>query len=144
MNREEIFALMNRNPAFALATSENNIPKVRYVLMFRADEDGILFHTSPIKALYGQLESNPNAELCFYDPETNTQVRVSGTFEQVDDLALKEEIVNHPTRAFLREFRDSGALPDFYNNLKVFRLKNGQAVAWTMETNFAPKTIVEL
>jgi len=35
-------------------------------------------------------------------------------------------------------------MADFYNKLKVYRLKGGQAVVWTMATNFAPKEEISL
>lgn len=64
--------------------------------------------------------------------------------EIVEDNALKDRICAHPSRVFLKPWRESGELKDFYNQFKVYRLKGGKAVAWTMATNFAPKEIVEL
>lgn len=72
MNEKEMYALMNSNPAFHLATVEGDQPRVRGMLLFRADENGI------------------------------------------DHL------------------------------LQIFRMKNCEAVTWTMKTNFAEKKPVLL
>ncbi len=62
----------------------------------------------------------------------------------MEDKALKDEICEHPSRKFLKSWRESGALDDFYNSFKVYRLIGGKAVWWSMETNFAPKVEVVL
>jgi uncharacterized pyridoxamine 5'-phosphate oxidase family protein len=140
--KTEIFELMNQNPAFHLATIEGGKPKVRGMLLFRADENGILFHTGAFKDVYRQVLSCPDAELCFNSPDT--QVRISGILDIVDDNTLKDEITNHPTRAFLQGWKSSVAPEDFYKQFIVFRMKNGKAVVWTMETNLAPKESIDL
>jgi pyridoxamine 5'-phosphate oxidase len=144
MTKEEMFALMNANPVVHLATVEGDQPRVRAVFMYRADADGIVFHTGTNKDLYRQIEANPKVELCFNDPKSNVQVRVAGTLEQVKDHAYKDEVANHPTRGFIRAWSAAGLLKDFYNDFIVYRLAHGTAVVWTFETNFAPKVKVAL
>ncbi|MEN6327585.1 MAG: pyridoxamine 5'-phosphate oxidase family protein [Syntrophomonas sp.] len=139
MEKEEMFALMNSNPVFYLATVEDEQPRVRGMLLYRADENGIIFHTGIMKDVYKQIMKNPKVELCFNDFKKGVQLRVSGTLELVDDRSLKEEITAHPSRLFLKGWKESGAMSDFYNELAVFRLHNGIANTWTMERNFAPK-----
>lgn len=138
MNKEEIFKLMNENPAFHLATMDNDQPRVRGMLLFRADEDGIIFHTASSKDVFQQLMKNPKAELCFNSP-TN-QIRVSGVLELVNDDNLRNEIFNHPSRQFLQGWKDNG----IDGLLQVFRMKNGEAVEWTMAKNFEEKVPVKL
>lgn len=145
MNKQEMFALINANPAFHLATVEGDQPRCRGMFLFSADEkDGILFHSGVMKDVHHQIVGNPKVELCFNDLKNGVQVRVSGKLEIVEDNALKDRICAHPSRAFLKPWRESGELKDFYNQFKVYRLKNGKAVSWTMATNFAPKEIVTL
>lgn len=138
MGKEEMFKIMNENPVFHLATMDGNQPRVRGMLLFRADENGIIFHTASTKDLYAQIEKNPKVELCFFG--NGTQVRVSGVLELNEDEKLREEIFAHPTRKFLQAWKDNG----IDNLMRVFVLKHGTAVTWTMETNFAPKEPVEL
>lgn len=138
MTKQEIYQLMNQNPAFHLATVEGDQPRVRGMLLFRADEEGIIFHTASSKDLFRQIQANPKAELCFQG--NGVQVRVTGVLEQVQDEALKAEIFAHPTRKFLQPWKELG----IENLLTVFRMRNGKAVTWTMETNFDEKKYIEL
>ena len=57
------------------------------------DDNGIIIWTSKRKDVHKQLSNNPEVEICFCDLKNVTSVRVSGRVEQVEDLALKKEIV---------------------------------------------------
>ena len=138
MVKEDLFKIMNENPAFHLATMDGDQPRVRGMLLFRADDDGIIFHTASTKDLYQQIQKNPKAELCFQGQ--GIQVRVSGTLKKIEDENLKQEIFNHPTRKFLQAWKEQG----IDGLLQVFCLKHGTAVTWTMETNFDEKKPIEL
>jgi pyridoxamine 5'-phosphate oxidase len=140
MTKEEILEIIRSNPLFQLATVEGGQPRVRTLFLYRADQDGIVFHTGTMKDLCRQLLAEPRTELCFFDPKRGVQVRVTGKAESVDDLALKKEIVDHPARAFMKPWIDKMG----FGILAVFRVRGGEATTWTMETNFAPKTPVRL
>lgn len=133
MQKEKLFQLMNENPVFHLATVEGDQPRVRAMLLFRADDDGIIFHTASTKDVFAQIKQNPKVELCFQC--SGTQIRVYGELEQVVDDKLKEEIFNHPTRKFLQPWKENG----IDGLLQIFRMKSGTLVDWTMEKNFSPK-----
>ncbi len=140
MNKNEIFAILNTNPAFHLATVEGNKPHVRGLLLYKADENGIIFHTGKMKDLHKQLTENPHIEMCFNNGNFGNliQIRVSGTVELIEDLELKKEIVQK--REFLKPWVDQMG----YEFLAVYRMKKGVAMVWTMTTNFAPKEFIEL
>lgn len=138
MTAQEMYRLMNENPAFHLATMDGDQPRVRGMLLFRADENGILFHTASTKEVFAQIKENPKAEMCFSC--NGTQIRVTGVLEQVFDETLKEEIFAHPTRKFLQAWKENG-IADL---LQIFVMKHCTAVTWTMETNFASKEPVRL
>lgn len=142
MTKQEILEAINKNPAFFLATIDEDKPRVRGMLLYKADENGILFHTAASKDLYSQILKNPNVELCFNC--SGTQIRISGKLDIIDDNNLKDEIYAHPSRAFLKTWKDDGSLGDPYKNLIVLNLKNGIAVTWTMAENFAKKSPVQL
>ena len=145
MKKEQIFEFMNNNPAFFLATADGDEPRVRAIFLYKADETGVVFHTGPFKEVYRQILDNPNVQMCFYNQEQNLQIRVRGTLERSDDIALKEEISNHPSRKFMQAWKASCATQqDFYNMFSVFILKNGIANVWTFESNFAPKEDIQL
>ena len=138
MTKEEVLEFINKNPVFSLATTEGNQPRVRIIMLYRADKDGIIFCTGRQKAVYEQLQANPAVEMCFYNADDGRQVRIKGTVELVDDLELKMQIVEQFT--FLKPWVES----EGYEVLIPFCLKNGKAVTWTMETNFDPKQYIQL
>jgi pyridoxamine 5'-phosphate oxidase len=140
MNKNEILEFLNANPVFHLATVEGNKPHVRGLLLYKADGTGIMFHTGKMKDLHKQLTANPQVEMCFSNTDFKNliQIRVTGTVELVEDLEQKKEIVQK--REFLKPWVDQMG----YDFLAVYNLKKGTATVWTMKTNFAPKTFVEL
>lgn len=140
MDKNKIFEILNANPVFHLATVEGNKPHVRGLLLYKADENGIIFHTGKMKDLHKQLTQNPQVEMCFNNGnfENLVQIRVSGTVELIEDLELKREIVQK------REFLKPWVSQMGYDFLAVYNLKKGIATVWSMETNFAPKEFIEL
>lgn len=140
MDKHEILAIINGNPAFFLATTEEGEPRVRGMLLYRADEEGILFHTGGMKDVYRQMLANTAVELCFFDHQNMVQVRVRGTAKQIMDQRLKQEIVNSPGREFLKPLVENHG----FDVLAVFRVVGCQALVWTMESNLAPKELVRI
>lgn len=138
MTEQEMYDLMNKTVVFHLATMDGDQPRVRGMMLYRADENGIIFHTASTKDVYKQIMANPKAELCFNGG--GTQIRVTGVLELVDDDNLREEIFNHPSRKFLQAWRENG----IDSILQIFRMKNCEAVTWTMETNFAEKKPIDI
>ena len=138
MTKNEVFEFIRNNPVFALSTAEDNKPHVRMMLLYRADDNGIIFNTGENKDVHRQLSSNENVELCFHNAEQRQQIRVSGSVEEIEDLELKKQIVKD--RSFLKEWVDK----EGYDVLVVYCLKAGKATAWTMETNFKPKEYIQL
>ena len=140
MEPNELLALINRNPAFFLATVEDGEPRVRGMLLYRADEQGIIFHTGAMKDLSRQLLLNPAVELCFNDWQKNIQVRVRGRAVPMQDPNIGSEIVNSPGREFLKPWVESMGM----DVLSVFRVEGCQAHTWSMETNFEAKELIKL
>jgi len=138
MNRQEIISFINANLACFLGTAGDGVPHVRGMLVYRADDSGIIFHTGKMKDLYKQLQKNPKVELCFFSQANGVQVRVSGTAELVEDLSLKQEIAGK------RDFLKSIAEEVGYENIAVYRVRNCKATTWTMATNLSPKEYVTL
>jgi len=83
MNREEILQFLNKNPVCHLASTEGNQPRVRGMMMYKADSTGIFFHTGAFKSLYSQITRNRHVEICFNSQDT--QVRVAGIVEILDN-----------------------------------------------------------
>jgi uncharacterized pyridoxamine 5'-phosphate oxidase family protein len=140
MNKQEILEFLNANPVCHLATVEGDKPHVRAVLLYRADENGLIIHTGKMKDLHRQLSANPNVEMSFNNGkfEDLIQIRISGAVELVEDIDLKKEIVQK--RPFLKPWVER----DGYELMAVYRVKNGVATIWTMKTNLAPKEFIQL
>lgn len=141
MNKIDIINLMNSNPVFYLATVEGSVPRVRGMLLYRADETGVIFHTGTMKNLYKQLGENPNVELCF-NCNNGVQLRVSGKVVEVNDDNIKNEILSHPSRDFAKGWIDSGLFK--YEEFVVYKVKYKEATVWSMDKNFEPNEIINL
>jgi pyridoxamine 5'-phosphate oxidase len=138
MNSTEILQFINAHPACSLATVEGNQPRVRGMLVYKADVKGLVFHTGTGKSLYKQVQANPRVEVVFNDPETRTQVRVAGVTEIVNDMALKKEIVE--ARPFMKPWVEQWG----YDFVAIFRVTRCKVAVWTMATNFEPTTYRDL
>jgi uncharacterized pyridoxamine 5'-phosphate oxidase family protein len=137
MDKLQILEFLNANPDFQLATTEGNIPHVRTLMLHKADETGIYFMVAKFKDVYRQLSLNSNVELCFH--KDNFQVRITGRVESLDkDLELKKEIL--AARPFMKPWIDRLG----FKYMAVFRVKNGIATTWSLETETQPKTFLEL
>ena len=138
MTKKEVLEFVTKNPVCSLATVDGHLPRVRMIMLYRADEHGIIFCTGRQKALHTQLQTNPAVEMCFYNAEEGRQVRIEGAVEALDDLELKKEVVEKFT--FLKPWVESQG----YDIMVCYRLKDAKASTWTMETNFEPKTYIPL
>lgn len=138
MNKKQILEFINTNPVCHLATVDGDQPRVRGMMMYKADEEGIIFHTGDFKDLYEQLTKNPKVEICFNSSDQRKQIRICGVAEFLDDLDLKKEIVS--ARPFIKPQIDKQG----YDMLIVFRVTRLKAATWSMATNFEPTSYVEL
>ena len=62
---ERVCNFLKEAGVYYLATMDGDQPRVRGMMLFKADKDGIIFHTASTKDVYKQLQKNPKAELCF-------------------------------------------------------------------------------
>jgi pyridoxamine 5'-phosphate oxidase len=135
MTKEEVLGFLNQNRFFALATVDSGIPRVRTLMLHKADGTGIYFMVGKIKDVYRQLSLNPRVELCFHDE--NLQIRISGEVENLDkNLELKKEVL--ADRPFMQSWIDQVG----FKYMAVFRLSKGEAVVWTLETEAEPKKTI--
>jgi len=138
MTKEEVIEFAAKNPVCSLATIDGSRPRVRMIMLYQADENGIIFCTGRQKDLNKQLEANPAAEMCFYNAEEGRMVRIEGSVESLDDLELKKKVVEKFT--FLKPVVENQG----YDVMVCYRLDNAKATTWTMETNLEPKKYIEL
>ena len=73
---ERALQFLRNHKDVALATSEDNIPKLRIFQVMKQEGNVLYFATSEQKAVWRELRKNPNVELIAY--EGNICVRCSG------------------------------------------------------------------
>ena len=76
--------------AVSLATSNNNFPSVRMVLLKDFSQNGFIFYTNLNSQKGNELKENPKAAMCFHWKSLLRQIRINGVVKQVaDDVADK-------------------------------------------------------
>jgi pyridoxamine 5'-phosphate oxidase len=130
MNIQEYIQFANQNPVCFLATMDGNQPRVRTVLLVKADETGFYFDLLSSKKMVKQLLINPKAEACFYNNASDLmqakQMRATGIMEQVKDDALIQQVASD--RSFLDQLAGQPTGP----LTMIFRLCQGEAHFWMM------------
>ncbi len=130
----DVLMFANQNPSGWLATSEDNQPRVRGMLMWFADESGFYFHTGMSKSLYKQIQDNPKVEVCFVrnanDPVNFETLRVTGVAEIVNDNELCERLLQE--RAWLKDNIERAGVN---TEVVIFRIVKGTAYIWNMSWN---------
>lgn len=77
---------LNEHNEIAFATCEGNLPKMRIFQIMKQERHLLYFSTSKEKAIYKELQANPNVELLAYSDKVS--VRCSGmvNFDVPDDV----------------------------------------------------------
>lgn len=138
MKFQDCINFTNENPICFLATVEDDQPRVRALGFWFADKSGFYFQTSTTKNFYRHLKQNPNTEVCFYKHKEmiGTMLRIIGKVEFLDDLNLKERVLND--RPFLKAF----GITANSSSLIIFRINHGEARFFTMENIFKPRKAI--
>jgi pyridoxamine 5'-phosphate oxidase len=124
MDKKEILEFITKNPVAYVATVEGNIPHVRALGTYRADENGIIFSMQSDKNVYKQVMTNPDIECCYF--ADGIQVRVTGRMVPVADIDLKKEI------AEARPFLKPGVEQHGWDYVGVFVVENAKASVLNM------------
>jgi pyridoxamine 5'-phosphate oxidase len=83
--------------AMTVATADaTGDPSARTVLLKGLDERGFIFYSNYDSAKGNQLAANPRAELLFYWPELERQVRIHGDVERLERTASEEYFRSRP------------------------------------------------
>lgn len=91
---KEAIEFLKANPMGALATVENNKPRVRPWGFMLEEEGKLWFCTANTKDVFRQLQENSNVEFCSTSKEMVT-VRISGEVVFSKELAMKKRILEH-------------------------------------------------
>jgi pyridoxamine 5'-phosphate oxidase len=140
MDKKEILAFINKNPTSYMATVEGTIPHVRPIGTYRADENGLVYFMQTPKEVCQQLMKNPELEACYF--AEGTTVRIHGTVEKLNDMTIKESIVERSP------FLKPGIEKDGWDFLTVWIISHAKACVADMKgpppPPGAPKVWVDL
>ena len=91
---ERVLEILDKANTYFLATAEGDQPRVRpfgTVLVY----DGKLYiQTGKVKPVSKQLAANPKSEICAFDGETGTWLRVSGELINDDSIEAKASMLD--------------------------------------------------
>lgn len=100
---EKALAFLKEHVNVALATVENDCPKIRVFQIMKQEGTVFYFATNPNKEIYSQLQKNRHVE--FLAMDGNISVRVAGkACLQVPDSVAQEIYRNNPV---LHRFHDT-------------------------------------
>jgi len=128
MNTTELVELAKRQGYFFMGTSRDNIPHVRAMQMVHVDESGVFFYSRRHKPVCRQIIKNPSVELCFYDAESTTQVRLSGIAESLDNDTDRKKLLELNPGA--QRFVDKEGL----NVIMPFKIEQASAKTICLDT----------
>ena len=119
-NIERVCEFLDKTKTYYLATADGDQPRVRpfgTALVF----DGKLYiQTGKVKPVSKQLAANPKAEICAFDGETGTWLRVSGELINDDSRDVKVAMLEkHPELKFMYSADD--------DNTQVLYFKDAEA-----------------
>jgi pyridoxamine 5'-phosphate oxidase len=123
------FKFIKNNPTGFVATEEGGQPRVRPFTSWFADASGFYFHTSESKRVCKQLHKNPRIEVCFITHKKDLMMRILGSMEFLNEIALKTRLLEE--MPFLKNIIEGSE----DTNLAVIRIPHGEAFFWTLADN---------
>jgi len=131
MHLKDCVAFALENPLCFFATTDEDQPRVRTMLMESADESGFTFTTLNFKEFSRQLHHSPKVEVCFYNNAENLMysksMRICGTIEFIKKPDALEEIAE--TRE--KVARMAGESIDPY--VEIFKITTGEIHFWSVK-----------
>ena len=120
---------VNDSNASSLATSSSEgIPSVRMVQLKSLSDEGFVFYTNFNSKKGNDLNSNPNASMCFYWKSIRRQIRVSGKISVVDKKEADEYFSSRDYGSKISAWASSQSKvmnnrKEFLNKIKEFEKK---------------------
>ncbi len=117
---QEVFDFIKKCGTYFLATVDGDQPRVRPFGTINLFDGKLYIQTGKVKDCAKQMIANPKVELCCFDPEDHSWLRLAGTVvldERVE--AMKDMLDNYPS---LRRMYDEND-----GNTAVFYFKDATA-----------------
>jgi len=99
---EKVCEFLERTKTYYLATADGDQPRVRPFGTVLLYEGKLYIQTGKVKDVSKQLRTNPKAEICAFDGESGTWLRVSGKLINDDSRDVKVAMLEkHPELKFM-------------------------------------------
>jgi uncharacterized pyridoxamine 5'-phosphate oxidase family protein len=109
---------------YFLATDEDGQPRVRPFGTALVFENRLFIQTGKKKAVSKQINKNPRIEICAYNAEQGTWMRITAEAVNDDNIVIKEAMLNkYPDLRKMYNEKDE--------NTQVLYLKNAKAVIYS-------------
>ncbi len=96
-NIEKVCEFLDKTRTYYLATVDGDQPRVRPFGTALVYDGKLYIQTGKVKPVSKQLAANPKAEICAFDGETGTWLRVSGELINDDSRDVKVAMLEkHP------------------------------------------------
>ena len=93
VSADDCFQFIRECGYFFLATSHDDIPKLRPMGMIYSDGKALFIATDKRKNVYSELTGNPSVELASYNLNTRKWIRISGRMELECSGKIREEML---------------------------------------------------
>lgn len=101
-NIEKVCEFLDKTKTYYLATADGDQPRVRPFGTALVYDGKLYIQTGKVKPVSKQLAANPKAEICAFDGETGTWLRVSGELINDDSREVKVAMLEkHPELKFM-------------------------------------------
>lgn len=142
MNLKECVAFALAHPLCFLATTDDDQPHVRTMLMESADETGFTFTTLNFKKLSRQLHHSPKVEVCFYNNADNLMYSKSMRICGIIEFIKKTDAIEEIAETMEKVGRMAGEPVDPY--VEIFKITSGEIHFWSVKDIMKESEITRL
>ena len=119
---------INDPNALSLATTRDNVPNVRMVLLKGLSKKGFVFYTNLNSPKSNDLKENSNAAMCFHWKSLQRQIRISGSVNQVSNEEADKYFNSRPYESRIGAWASDQSKPmndreDLIKKINEFRNK---------------------
>ncbi|MCR5437378.1 MAG: pyridoxamine 5'-phosphate oxidase family protein [Treponema sp.] len=112
-----VYDFIKKCGTYYLATVEENQPRVRPFGTIALYENKLYIQTGKAKTVSKQLSVNPKAELCCFDGETGTWLRLCGELINDDSVEAKKHMLyEYPNLRGMYNENDSNTQVLYFKN----------------------------
>lgn len=132
IDMKTVYDFLKKCKTYYLATVENDQPRVRPFGTIDLFENKLYIQTGKVKKVSKQMTKNPKIEICAFDDDDNTWIRIEATAVNDDNPEAKQHMLdNYPGLKRIYNAND--------NNTQVLYLKDATATFYSFKQE--PKVV---